>query len=88
MGEGTPGFWVDVVHGGKEVLVHEAARVWTLGAVSTAAGISDQRVGELLGGGRFKNAFKLGRVWLIPEEDVARYLACPDLRRKGGRRWP
>ena len=87
MGEGTSGFWIDVVQG-KEVLCHEAARVWTLGAVSTAAGISEQRVGELLGGGRFATAFKLGRVWLIPEADVAAYLACPDLRRKGAGRWP
>ena len=87
MGEGTPGFWVDVVDG-QYVLVHESARAWTVGAVSTAAGICEQRVGQLLVGGRFPNAFKLGRVWLIPEEDVKAYLACPDRRRKGAGRWP
>lgn len=89
MGEGTPGgsggFWVEV-HGTEDakgyVLVHESARAWTVSAVATEAGITEGRVGQLLIGGRFPNAFKLGRPWLIPDADVKAYLARPDRRRK------
>jgi len=57
--------------------------VWTVKAVAREAGISEVRVRQLLGEGRFPRAFKFARAWLIPEDDVRAYFAHPDRRRKG-----
>jgi len=59
------------------------ARLWTVQAVARDAGVTETRVRQLLGEGRFPHAFKFARSWLIPEADVRAYFAHPDRRRKG-----
>lgn len=93
--ESSGGFWIEV-HGTEDarsyVLAHKTlggaspgappSRVWTVSAVASEAGISEARVRKLLREGRFPNAFKLGRPWLVPDADVRAYLAHPDMRLK------
>jgi len=57
--------------------------LWTVQAVAWAVGVTEGRIRQLLGEGRFPNASKLGRSWLIPGADVRAYFGHPDRRRKG-----
>lgn len=68
-------FAVPIPDGGYGVLC-------SVEVVCSLAGVTPGRVRQLLRAGRFPNAFKIGRRWLIPQDDVDAYLAYPDRRRR------
>lgn len=53
---------------------------WTSRELSKAAGVDPSRIRQLLLAGRLKGK-KLGRDWLIPDEEAQRYLAEREKRK-------
>jgi len=48
---------------------------WTTGDVAAEADVNASRIRQLCLEGRFPNAVKRGRDWLIPDDDVQRWLS-------------